>query len=52
MDRQRELFVNEINRIEEAINKSKSAKLKRDYSKAVKKMKKELKEYDNFRKGA
>lgn len=52
MDKQREKFVSEINRMEEAINKSKSEKLKRDYSKALKKMKRELKDYDNFKKGA
>lgn len=50
MDKQRELFVNEIKRMEEAIKITKSEKLKTDYSKAITRMKKELKCYDRFRK--
>lgn len=49
LDIQRELFVNEIKRMKEAINKTTSSKLKKDYSKAIYRMSKELKYYDRFR---
>ena len=50
MDKQRILFVNEMKRMEEAINKTTSVKLKRDYFKAINRMRKELKYYDKFMK--
>ena len=49
MDKQREKFVAEIERLEEAIEKTDSKYLKRDYTKAVKRMKRELEDYDKFR---
>lgn len=52
MDKQRELFVNEMKRIEEALQKTKSPYLKRDYSRTLKNMKRELRDYDNFKKQA
>ena len=36
--------------MKEAINKTKSEKLKKDYSKAIARMKEELRCYDRFRK--
>ena len=51
MDKQREAFVKEMRRMKEAIEKTDSPKLKRDYSKAIKRMKKQLKEYDYYRQG-
>jgi hypothetical protein len=47
---QREKFVEEINRLKIAIKKTKSIKLRNDYTKAVKRMLKELAEYDRFMK--
>lgn len=41
-------FVDEMNRLEEAICKTNSEYLKRDYSKALKKMERELADYDRF----
>lgn len=49
MDKQREKFVAELNRLKEAVNITKSAYLKKDYQKAIKRMTKELKEYDRYR---
>ena len=40
----------EINRLKIAIRKTKSIKLRNDYTKAVKRMLKELAEYDRFMK--
>lgn len=50
MDKQREKFINEMKRIEEAIQNTNSKYLIRDYKKALINMKQELQEYDNFRK--
>lgn len=50
MDKQREKFINEMKRIEEAIQNTNSKCLIRDYKKALINMKQELQEYDNFRK--
>lgn len=52
MDKQREKFVDEMKRIEEALKKTKSKYLKKDYSKALRDMKRELRDYDKFRKQA
>lgn len=52
MDKQRLLFINEMKKIERALNKTKLPYLQKDYSKALRNMKRELKDYDNFRKQA
>ena len=44
----RDEFVAEMKRIEEAINKTNSPYLKKDYKKALIRMRKELAEYDNY----
>lgn len=49
MDIMRERHINEMNRLKEAIEKSNSDYLKRDYTKAYKKMQKELEEYDSYK---
>ena len=49
MDKQREIFVSEIERMEDACRRTKSEYLKRDYQKAIKRMKKELNEYDGYK---
>ena len=46
MDKMREKHVAEMKRLKTAIAKAKSEYLKRDYSKALKRMERELKEYD------
>lgn len=51
MDRMRDSFVAEITRLQEALAKTKSPHLKRDYSKAVRRMKAELRDYDRFKGG-
>lgn len=45
----REKHIAEINRLSEAIRKTKSRCLKRDYLKALARMKEELKEYDRYK---
>lgn len=50
-DRQRELFQAEINRLEEAKRRSSSEHLRRDYGKAIRRMRAELREYDRFKEG-
>lgn len=49
MDKMRESFVLEMERIKSAIACTTSGYLKRDYTKALKRMERELKEYDSFR---
>lgn len=44
----RDEFVAEMKRLEEAINKTNSPYLKKDYEKALIEMRKELVEYDNY----
>ncbi len=51
-DRQRELFQAEINRLEEAKRRSTSEHLKADYSKAIRRMRAELREYDRYKQGS
>lgn len=51
VDKRRQEFVDEMNRLEQAIYKTDSEYLKRDYSKALKKMKRELAQYDKFMNG-
>lgn len=50
MDKRRQEFVDEMKRIERAIYRTQSEHLKRDYSKALKAMKRELADYDRFMK--
>lgn len=52
MNNQRELFINEMKRMKEAIKKTNSEKLKTDYSKALKRKQKQLRQYDEYRKEA
>lgn len=49
MDKMREKHVAEMNRLRTVITQTKSKHLKRDYTKALKRMEQELKEYDMFR---
>ena len=49
MDRMREKHVQEMERLKAAIQKTKSPNLRRDYTKALNGMKRELKEYDRFK---
>lgn len=51
MDKMREQFVAEIARLEVAIVKTKSEKLRTDYRKAVRRLRKELVQYDRSRTG-
>lgn len=50
MDKQREKFIAEIKRLEDAVQKTKSKYLKADYGKRIRRMKKELREYDAYKK--
>lgn len=52
MDKMREQFVSDMQRMEQALQNTTSPYLKRDYTKALKRMKRELEEYDNFRREA
>jgi hypothetical protein len=45
----REKHIKEMRRLEEAIEKTKSEKLKKDYGKALNRMRHELKIYDSYR---
>lgn len=45
----REKHVAEMKRLQEAINKTKSERLKRDYGKALSRMRSELAEYDKYK---
>lgn len=47
-DKRRQEFVDEMNRIRQAIQRTDSEYLKRDYSKALKVMERELADYDRF----
>ena len=49
-DIRREEFVAEINRLSNALEVTKSPMLRRDYSKALRKMKRDLADYDRFQK--
>lgn len=48
-DKQREAFQAEIVRLEEAKRRSTSEHLRRDYGKAIRRMRAELRDYDRFR---
>lgn len=47
----REKHVTEMERLKNAIAKTKSEYLKKDYGKALKRMQAELREYDRYKKG-
>lgn len=51
MDKMRQKHIDEMECLKDAISKSESEYLKRDYTKALKRMEKELKEYDRFKGG-
>ena len=51
MDKIRDEYVAEILRLEGAIRKARSDYLRRDYGKAVRRMRKELRDYDRYRNG-
>ena len=48
-DKQREAFQAELNRLEDAKRRSTSEHLRRDYGKAIRRMRAELRQYDRFR---
>lgn len=48
MDKMRMAHIAEMQRLRTAIGKTKSQKLKNDYTKALKRMARELKEYDAY----
>lgn len=52
MDAQRSKYVAEIVRMSNAVMKTKSPTLKRDYVKAIRRMERELAEYDRYKKDA
>ena len=52
MDKMRDKHVAEIRRLEDAYRRTKSAHLKRDYEKAIRRMMRELEEYDEFKRVA
>lgn len=49
MDKQRQLVVDKIANLERAILKTKSPYLRKDYGKAVRRLKSELKTYDRYK---
>ena len=49
MDEQRHKQVAKIARMADAVMRTKSPKLKKDYLKAIRRMERELAEYDRFR---
>ena len=49
MDRQRDRFVKELERLRAACSKTSSEYLRKDYGKAIKDMERELRDYDNFK---
>lgn len=51
MSKAEQEYLDEIGRLKTAIMKTESAYLKRDYSKRIKRMENELKEYRRFRYG-
>lgn len=50
MDKMREKHVAEMQRLKDAISRTDSVKLKRDYQKAYQKMEKDLRLYDAYKK--
>lgn len=51
MDKIRKKHIAEMERLKTAIEKTDSEYLKRDYEKALKRMQKELREYDRYKGG-
>jgi hypothetical protein len=51
MDKAEEMHLKEMERLKEALQKTDSIFLRRDYEKALKRMQNELKEYRRFRYG-
>ena len=51
MDKMREKHVAEMERLKTAMEKTDSEYLKRDYGKALKRMQRELKDYDRYKGG-
>lgn len=49
MDKMRAKHIAEMDRLRDAIQRTDSEYLKRDYVKAIKRMKRELAEYDRYR---
>lgn len=49
MDKMREKHLQEIHRVEEALRKTKSPFLVRDYKKHLAELKKDLRDYDRFK---
>lgn len=49
MNKAREEHIKEMSRLQDAIKKSSSWKLKKDYGKALARMRRELQEYDRSR---
>lgn len=49
MSNVREKHIAEMNRLREAIGRTESECLKRDYTKALRRMEKDLRDYDRFR---
>jgi len=52
MDNMRDQYAAEIRRLEDAIRRTSSERLRTDYGKAVRRMRKELKDYDRYRAGS
>ena len=50
MDKQREIYIQELKRLKMALKKTKSTYLKRDYQKAIKQMERDIRDYDRFHK--
>lgn len=48
-DRQRQAFESEILRLEDAKRRTSSPHLRRDYGKAIRRMRAELRDYDRFK---
>ena len=52
MDAQRQKFEDDIKRLQDALHRTRSPFLKRDYAKAIKRKRRLLRAYDGYRKGA
>lgn len=52
MKDQRQIFVDDIKRLQTALYRTRSPYLKRDYQKAIKRKRRLLRAFDGYRKGA
>lgn len=52
MDEQRKKFEDDIKRLQDALHRTRSPYLKRDYQKAIKRKRRLLRAFDGYRKGA